>query len=392
LHRVVVVGGGTGGTLAANILASQLRQEIDSGKASVTLLSETSQHIFQPANLDIAFKGADPNKFIRDEERLLSKRVKFVNEGVERVDLGSRKVYTASGNLLEYEYLVIATGSSADPSLTPGLAEAAYNFHTGPWDAAKIWNALQSFDGGRVVVAIAGVPHKCPPSPTEAVFLLDDYFRKRGLRDRVEITFLTPYPHAYPAKPIAEVVEPLLERRGIAVNTFFNLESVDPVKKRVYSLEGEEVGYDMLIAIPPHRGSRLAVRSEIGDRDGWINADKHTMNIDGYDEAFAIGDATNIPISKSGVVAHLQAGVVAHNIVSEIKGHDGKKAFNGRINCPLEVGGGRALFVAGTYEKPPKPMKPTRIKYLMKKSFATIYWYMLTGRLEPLFNLYFREG
>ncbi len=266
MHRVVVVGGGTGGTLAANILASQLRQEIDSGKASVTLLSETSQHIFQPANLDIAFKGADPNKFIRDEKRLLSKRVKFVNEGVERVDLGSRKVYTASGNLLEYEYLVIATGSSADPSLTPGLAEAAYNFHTGPWDAAKIWNALQSFDGGRVVAAIAGVPHKCPPSPTEAVFLLDDYFRKRGLRDRVEITFLTPYPHAYPAKPIAEVVEPLLERRGIAVNTFFNLESVDPVKKRVYSLEGEEVGYDMLIAIPPHRGSRLAVRSEIGDR------------------------------------------------------------------------------------------------------------------------------
>ena len=211
------------------------------------------------------------------------------------------------------------------------------------------------------------------------------------MRDRVEITFLTPYPHAYPAKPIAEVVEPLLERRGIAVNTFFNLESVDPVKKRVYSLEGEEVGYDMLIAIPPHRGSRLAVRSEIGDRDGWINADKHTMSIDGYDEVFAIGDATNIPISKSGVVAHLQAGVVAHNIVSEIIGHDGKKAFNGRINCPLEVGGGRALFVAGTYEKPPKPMKPTRIRYLMKKSFATIYWYMLTGRLEPLFNLYFRE-
>jgi sulfide:quinone oxidoreductase len=390
LQRVVVIGGGTGGTLAANILASKLRREIDSGLVSVTLLSETRDHIFQPANLDIAFKGADPRKYIRDERSLLSRRVEFLNEGVERVDLGRREVLTASGRSIDYRFLVIATGSKADPELIPGLAEDAYNFHTGPWDAAKIWDALQRFDRGRIVLVIAGVPHKCPPAPTEAMFLLDDYFRKRGIRDRVELTFLTPYPHAYPAKPIADVVEPLLERRGINVNTFFNIESVDPVKKRVHSLEGDEVEYDMLIAIPPHRGSSLAVRSEIGDQEGWIPADKHTMKIPDYDDSYVIGDATNIPISKSGVVAHIQAAIVAHNISSEILGFDGKKRFNGRINCPLEVGAGKALFVAGTYERPPKPMKPTRIKYLMKKSFATIYWHMLTGRLEPLFDLYFR--
>jgi len=392
MDDVVVVGGGTGGTLAANVLASLLAREIDRGEASVTLYSDTAQHVFQPANLDIAFKGAEPQKYIRDERKLLDRRVKLINEGVDRVDLGNRRVYTETGRSQNYSYLIIATGSQADPSLVHGLAESAYNFHTGPWDAAKLWDALKKFERGKVVLAIAGVPHKCPPAPTEAMFLLDEYFRKRGIRDRVELTFLTPYPHAYPSKPIADVVEPLLEKRAVNVNTFFNLESVDSVKKKVYSLEGDEVEYDLLIAIPPHRGSKLAVKSEIGDRDGWIPADKHTMKVADYDEVFAIGDATSIPISKSGVVAHLQAGIVAQNIAAEIKGHDGHKRFNGRINCPLEVGGGRALFVVGTYERQPMPMKPTRVKYLMKKSFASIYWLMLSGRLEWLFNLYFREG
>lgn len=391
MKNVLVLGGGTGGTLAANLLARRLAKEIREGRASVMLLSDSTEHVFQPANLEAAFHGTDPSKYVRKQQSLLRGNVKFLAEKAETISLQDRKVVTDTSREITYEYVVIATGSVADPSLTPGLAESSYNFHTGPWNAAKIWNALNRFERGTVVLVIAGVPHKCPPAPTEAMFLLDDYFRKRGIREKVELTFLTPYPHAYPAKPIAEVVEPLLEKRNVNVMTFFNIDSVDPAKRRVYSMEGEEVGYDLLIAVPPHRGSPVAIASEIGDREGWIPADKHTMQVKDYDDAFAVGDATNIPISKSGVVAHLQAGIVAHNVASMVLGVDGLKRYNGRINCPLEVGGGKALFVSGTYTRPPSAMQPTRIRYWMKKSFASLYWQMLKGRLEPVFDLYFRE-
>ncbi|MEM4574114.1 MAG: FAD/NAD(P)-binding oxidoreductase [Candidatus Caldarchaeum sp.] len=390
LQQIVIVGGGTGGTLAANLLASKLRKEIRSGKASVTLVSESPRHVFQPANLEVAFHGARPEKYVRKQNTLLNRSINFLNEKVEKINIADRMLMT-SGNELRYDYLILATGSIADPSLIPGLAEASLNFHVSPWESALIWDALNRFEGGKVVLVIAGVPHKCPPAPTEAMFLLDDYFRKRGMRDKVELTFLTPYPHAYPAKTIAEIVQPLMEKRGINIVPFFNIESVDPAKKRVYSLEGEEVPYDLLLAIPPHRGAKVMTVSEIGDKDGWVPADKHLMTVTGYDDVFAIGDATNIPVSKSGVVAHIQAGIVAHNIAADITGGDSVLRYNGRINCPLEVGGGKALFVSSTYTRPPKHMQPTRIRYLMKKSFASLYWMMLTGRLEPIFNIYFRE-
>jgi len=391
LVRVAIVGGGTGGVLSANLLAAKLSGMVKNREAAIKLFTDKVQHIFQPANLDIAFRGANPSRYIKPVQTLLRRGVELITEKVVKIDLADRKVVTENNHVTEYDYIVISTGSVADPSLVPGLAEGAYNFHTGPSDAMRIWNALERFDGGRVVVAIAGVPHKCPPAPTEAIFLLDDYLRRRGLRERSEIMFLTPYPHAYPAKPIAEVVEPLLAERNVEIMTFFNVESVDPVKKQVFSMEGEGISYDLLIVIPPHRGASVIFNSEIGDNDGWIPTDKHTMTVSGFDDAFAIGDATNIPISKSGVVAHLQAGVVAHNIASMITGEEILKKFNGRINCPLEVGGGKALFVSGTYTRPPAPQTPTRTKYLMKKGFTRLYWLMLKGYLEPLFNIYFRE-
>lgn len=391
MQRILIVGGGTGGTLAANLLASSLGGEIRSGKVSVTLASDSPLHAFQPANLEVAFHGTQPNKYVRMQATLLDRKIQFLNEKVEKINIADRLLFTSAGKELHYDYLVLATGSVADPSLVPGLAEGSLNFHVSPWESAKVWDALKRFDGGRVVLVIAGVPHKCPPAPTEAMFLLDEYFRKRGIRDKVELTFLTPYPHAYPAKTIADIVQPLLEKKGVNIVPFFNIESVEPAKKRVYSLEGEEIPYDLLLSIPPHRGAEVMTLSEIGDKDGWVPADKHLMTVAGYDDVFAIGDATNIPVSKSGVVAHIQAGIVAHNIASAVTGKNGQLRYNGRINCPLEVGGGKALFVSSTYTRPPKHMQPNRIRYLMKKIMANLYWTMLTGKLEPIFNIYFKE-
>lgn len=384
----MIVGGGTGGTLTANLLGKLFSKHRIDGE--VMLLSQADTHVFQPANLDIAFKGSSPSKYVRRESSLLNRNVKFIPKGVQRIEIENRQVITTSGKRFPYDYLVIATGAEVAPHLIDGLQEFSYNFHRSQDDAAKLWEALKSFSGGKVVLLIAGVPHKCPPSPTEAMFLMDDFFRKRGIRERVELTLLTPYPRAYPAATIAEVVEPLFQERNINMIPYFNVDHVE--KKYVHSMEGDKVVYDILISIPPHIGSPTVRDSAFTDDEGWVKADRHTMKVDGYDDVYALGDCTNIPISKSGVVAHLQAGVVAENICSDLIGSGTVSRFSGRINCPLEVGGGRAIFVSATYARQPRKMQPSRIRYLMKRGFSRMYWTMLSGFWEPFFNIYFRDS
>ena len=355
------------------------------------LIGEHLHHPFQPGNLDIAFKGASPDKYVKEETKLLRKEVEFVKDPAMKIDLVAKSVTTKSGKVIAYEYLVIATGAVADPSKVPGLAEGALNFHTGGKDSQRIWESLQTFQGGTVVVAIAGTPHKCPPSPNEAAFMLDELFQKRGIRDKVKIRFLTPYPRPYPAEKISHVVEPLFQEKGVEVTTFFNVESVDPVARKIYSLEGETFDYDMLIAIPPHHGADVIVNSGIGDQDGYVPTDRGTMKVKGQECVYAIGDATDIPVSKSGVVAHLQSVVVAHNIVSAIRGTRDVLEYNGRINCPMEVGERRAIFVSATYTSPPSDQTPSLVKYMMKRSFAMIYWRALNGSLERVFDVFFGQ-
>jgi sulfide:quinone oxidoreductase len=386
---IIVVGGGSGGTLSANLLAKRLRAEIRAGQVQVRLVLGSQQHIFQPAYLHVAFAGQDPAEIVRDERCLVDEDIQLVGEPADKIDLKNQTVSLASGRTLCYDYLIIATGSVPDPTAIQGLSQAALNFHTSPEESRRIWNLIQQFDGGHVVVGIAGVPHKCPPSPNEAAFLIDDYFRKRGIRDKVKLTFLTPYPRPYPAEPMSRVVEPLFKERGIEVITFFNVDSVDPAKKEIYSLEGETQSYDLLIMVPPHRGADVVVRSGIGDADGWIPADKNTMRITGHENAYAIGDATNIPVSKTGVTAHLQAITVSDNIVSALHHRRELYKYNGRINCPFEMGSGKAAFVVGSYDMPVKEIHPSRMRYMVKKAFARFYWRTLSGSLDWLFGLYF---
>jgi sulfide:quinone oxidoreductase len=391
MKQVLVVGSGAGGTLTANLLSSDLRNGIRNGEVSVKVVGESPNHGFQPANLDIAFKGASPASFERPERELLSDGVEFVQDKAVKIDLNERRVTTKSGDSLAYDYLVIATGAVADLDRISGLREGSFNFHTGSADSTRLWDALQGFHGGKVVIAIAGTPHKCPPSPNEAAFMLDEFFRKRGMRDRVDIRFLTPYPRAYPAEKISAVVAPLFEEKGIEVVPFFNVDSVDSKERKIYSLEGESYEYDMLIVVPPHRGADVILSSGIGDEDGWIPTDRGTMNVKGHSEVYALGDATDIPISKSGVVAHLQSVAVAHNIASDLRGSSDRLRYNGRINCPMEVGDRHAIFVSATYASPPVDQKPSMVKYIMKRSFGRLYWRALTGSLEWMFGAFFGQ-
>lgn len=387
--RIVVVGGGSGGTISANHLVKELGDEIHAGKAVVSVVSGSKTHIFQPGYLHVAFKNHTTSDIVRDEETLLKREVHLIQEDAEKIDLAKQEVTLKSGTEIRYDYLIIATGSVTNPETIPGLKEGSLNFHTSPEESRKIWNALEQFDEGHLVIGIGGVPHKCPPSPNEGAFLVDDYLRERGIRDKVKITFVTPYPRPYPAEPMSKVVEERFKKREIDTVTFFNLESVDPVKHEIYSLEGESISYDLLIMVPPHRGADVILKSGIGDVDGWIPTDKNTMKIKGNENAYAIGDCTDIPVSKTGVTAHLEAMVAADNIISSIRGEGRLFKYNGRINCPFEMGSGKASFVVASYNSPVKQIQPSRIRYMMKKVFALLYWRTLSGEWDWLLNAYF---
>jgi sulfide:quinone oxidoreductase len=389
--KVVIVGAGAGGTMTANLLAKRLHRRVADGTVSLTLVGEGPDNFFEPANLDIAFKGRDPASAIRSEGSLLRKGVGFEPTRASRIDLQNRSIVLEDSTALGYDYLVIATGSVPVPGAMPGLKEGSLNFHTSPFAAAKIWAALGNLKRGKVVIAITSVPYKCPPSPNEAAFMVDEYYRKRGLRADVEVKFLTPYPRAYPAENVSEVVQRLFDERGIGMVPFFSADHVDPAAKTIFSMEGDSVDYDLLIAVPPHAGAEVIRASGIGDREGWIPADKSTMVMKDNLGVYVLGDASDIPISKSGVVAHLQSKVVAYNIISEIEGGSDLLEYNGRINCPMETGHRRALFVSGTYDVPPGRQNPTFVKYVMKKGFAWMYWSVLRERYERIFDLYFGE-
>jgi sulfide:quinone oxidoreductase len=387
--RIVVVGGGTGGTLAANLLARRLRKQVHTRRIQIDVFGDRAEHVFQPDFLEIAFHGRHPSQASRRESDLVGPGIRFHPKPIVHINLQERTVVTRDSDRFAYDYLVIATGARTRPELVPGLAESALNFHTDGEQAAAIWRALQAFHGGRIVVAIAGLPYKCPPAPNEASFLLDAYLRKRGIREKTQLTFATPYPRAYSAAEISRVVEPLYEERDIDVVPFFNVDSVDPARRQIYSLEGDALDFDLLLAVPPHAGAEVIRASGIGDKEGWVPTDRYQLNILGRDDAYALGDATNIPIAKTGVVAHLEAKVAVDNIVADLLGEPRQSHFNGRINCPFDTGDGRATFVVATYETPPKPRPPTRLNFWMKRGFAHLYWATLSGRWEPLFEIYF---
>ena len=236
------------------------------------------------------------------------------------VDMKAKALTTRRGAALAYDYIVFATGAVARPELMPGLREGSLNFHTGAAEAAKIWEAIQPFKSGTAVVAITSVPHKCPPSPNEAAFLFDEFLRKRGIRESVKIKFLTPYPRAYPAEHISKVVQDNFREEGNRARPVLRRRPRRPSGKEDLQSRGRERGLRPAYRRASPQGGPWSSDSGIGDEEGWISADKHTMKMKDHPEAYAIGDATNIPTSKSGVVAHLQAEAVAKNVAAEIRG------------------------------------------------------------------------
>jgi len=377
--RVVVVGGGTGGTLVANLLARQ--------GARVTLIDATGWHAYQPSYLYLPFLDRVPRSngplFSRPLRHLLDGRVQVVVGQVSGVDHRAGRVLVEKGASVPYDWLVLATGTTYYPDEIPGYRHAAHHFYSA--DAALLLReALASFRGGDVVVGVTTVPYKCPPAPLEFTLLLDAYLRRRGIREKTRIRFLSPLQRAFAIEPVSEMVTPIMENRGIQIDTFFNTESVDPEARVVRSLEGDEIPYDLLVLIPPHGGVRAVRDSGLGDRSGWIPTDRHLMKVVGHERMYALGDATDLPVSKSGVAAHFQAEAVAGNILDEMAGRACSHAYTGRVLCFAETGLGRATIISFDYQHPPRPPLPHPVLHWAKLAFNVLYWYTVPQGRVPL--------
>jgi sulfide:quinone oxidoreductase len=377
--RVVVLGGGVGGTISANLLSKQLGRD-----AAITVVDPTGMHVYQPGFLYVALGQANGRWLTRDERTLLRSDVNLAVDRAIRVHPDAGTVQLERGGSLEWDYLVLATGARLVPEAVPGLVEGAHEFYSLE-GAQRLREELRRFQGGAIRVGVAGIPYKCPPAPVEFVFMLEAYLRRRGIRDRSEITLLSPLNRAFTIESASKVIQPILDERGINLTTFFNVESVDPSARVVTSLEGEKTNYDLLVLVPPHRGQTMIDDSGLGDLGGWLPTDRHTLQVGEHERIFAIGDATDLPISKSGSTAHFEAPVVASRIASFVRGTAPKTNYGGKVMCFLETGKGRATALRFDYEHPPAPPAPNRMWHAAKWMFNRLYWDTVPkGRIPEL--------
>ncbi len=378
MQRILILGGGVGGTLTANLLVKKLRARIDRGEVEVVVVDATGQHVYQPGFMYIAMGGERASNLARPERSLLDKRVTLVIGEVASVDEVEAKVVLTDGRELEYAHLVLATGSRIVPEAIEHFDTEAQHFYTAE-AAAKLRAALDAFTGGRIVIGIAGMPYKCPPAPLEVAFLIEAELRERHLRGVTELHFCSPIGRAFTIESVSEMATPILETKGIELHTFFNVEAIDPERKVVQSLEGEELPYDLLILVPPHKGQQFLMDSGLAPAPGgWLPTDRHTLLVGDRANVYALGDATDLPLSKAGSTAHFEAPVVAERVIAAIEGRtpSGKHAdYEGKVMCFFEIGDGKGTLLQFDYEHPPRPPKPNQLWHLGKIVFNKTYWH-----------------
>jgi sulfide:quinone oxidoreductase len=376
--RILIVGGGTGGTIIANNLSRRLSNEIRQRKAKITLLSASDRHMYQPGLLYVAFGQMMPDELYRDERSLLESNIDFQVDPVEQFDLDKNQVITKSGKVHEYDILVIATGSRIMPKKVPGLDEGAETFYTEE-GAIKMFKALREFEGGNLGIVV-GVPHKCPIAPVEVTFSLHDYFKDRGIRDKVNIKYHYPINRMHSIENVAKWAKPEFERMGIEIETLFNLEEVDAENKVMKSMEGSEYNYDLLISIPEHHGMGVIEDNGLG-KDGWIPTDRNKLTMEGHDNVYVVGDTTNLPVSKTGSAAHFEAEVISENIASILKIGTPVTEYDGKVYCFIEAGHDRATYAMFNYQNPPDLKTANKSMHWFKMSYNKMYWTSVRGLL-----------
>jgi sulfide:quinone oxidoreductase len=395
-RQVVILGGGTGGTLAAN----RLRRRFHDDELAITVVDQDDRHVYQPGLLFVPFGLTHIEDIVRPRQRQLRRGITFVQQAIDHVDIDASRVRLADGGLLGYDALVVATGARLVPEETegltgPGWMEKVFTFYS-PEGAAALEAALATFDGGRIVVNVVDMPIKCPVAPLEFCFLADWYFHERGIRDRVQLTYATPLDGAF-TKPIAsEHLGGMLAERGIELVTEFNTGEVDGAGGRLVSYDEREVPFDLAVVVPLHGGATYVGRSPgLGDELDFVPTDERTLQAKAASSIFVIGDAANVPASKAGSVTHFEGETLVDNVARHLAGEPLVERFDGHANCFVETGFHKALLIDFNYDHEPVPghypaavglplLKESRLNHLGKLLFESVYWHgLLPGREIP---------
>ena len=376
MNEVVILGGGVAGVLVADLLARRVPDEL----ASITVVSDSEQHYFQPAQIYVPFDRTTPRELKRPVRGLLDKKVELVQEKVTGVDHEDQWVRLESGKEMHFDYLVVATGCCLEPELIPGLKEGGHHFFS-LGEAMLLRSQLKRFKGGRIIIGSSSVPHKNPLGPFEFAFLLEEFLERQDLRSETEIVFLHPERRPHKCAAVADLIESLFKKRRIHYRPAFKAHSVDADNKTVANRLGRTEAYDLLVMSPPNRGAKFLRRSPIADRKGFIHTHRRSLQVKNADQIWAVGDATNLAVSKEASTAHFEARAVAEQIEGEIMGTipDRKKAeYRGRVVSFLETGYGQATMLNYTRSQQPDVDPPSEAVCLLKQGFMKSYWRLLT--------------
>jgi sulfide:quinone oxidoreductase len=394
--RIVVLGGGTGGTMVAN----RLRRRFDMDEAEIHVVDRDDRHVYQPGLLFVPFGLAHVDEIVRPRRRQLRRGVVFHENEVAEAWIERDEVLLVDGTVLPYDALVVASGVRLQPEETEGMTAAGWNERVFTFydaeGAEALHGALERFDGGRLVVNVVDMPIKCPVAPLEFAFLTDWYLREREIRDRVELVYATPLDGAF-TKPVAsEELAGLLTEKEIELVTEFNAGQVDGVSGTLASYDGRELDFDLLVTVPVHGGAAYVDRSPgLGDALGFVPTDKHTLQTPVKPNVFALGDATDLPTSKAGSVTHFEAEVLTENVARYFADEELDVRYDGHVNCFIETGYHKALLIDFNYETEPLPghfptafglplLRESRLNHLGKLLFQSIYWHaLLPGRDLP---------
>lgn len=398
MKKLLILGGGTAGTMMAN----KLHHTLDKDEWEITIVDKEKTHYYQPGFLFLPFGIYRKEDVEKPKSNFFPPRVNVIYSEIDKISADEKQVLLEGGRTLKYDYLIIATGTQIRPDETPGMLGPLWQ--TDIFDfysvegALALYKKLKSWEGGKLVVAITELPFKCPVAPLEFVFLAEAFFTEKGMRDKVEISLVTPMPGAF-TKPVAtKMLSELLSEKNIEVVTDFYIEKIDNDKKCLVSYDEQEVPFDLLTIVPLNMGDELIARSGLGDDLNYVPTDKHTLQSKAHKDIFVIGDAADLPTSKAGSVAHFAADIVLENLVCAIEGRPLTGSFDGHANCYIETGYGKGALIDFNYDTEPLPgtyplpgigpfglLKNTRINHYGKIIFRWIYWHiLLKGKELPV--------